>query len=139
MSNGLFNYDQYTQFMKQFNTKANNINNFIKNWCLERANQVLEKVKDRTPVDTGLLLASWQDPKLKISGNVIEIIFENTADYAGYVEYGHNTRGHAGEPIGGEHWVEGRFMLTVPLQDFQRDIQAEFGTAVWSYIVRNYR
>ena len=133
-----FDYSQYTEFRKHFNSKTRSIKSFIKNWCIKKANTVLEKVKDRTPVDTGLLLASWQDPKLKISGNVIEIIFENTADYAGYVEFGHNTRGHAGEPIGGVHWVEGRFMLTVPLQDFQRDIQAEFGTAIWSYIVRNY-
>lgn len=136
--NSNFNFEQYTNFKNQFNANTKNLNIWIKDWCYRKAKETITKAKDRTPVDTGLLLASWKEPTIKISGNIIEITFKNDAYYAGWVEYGHNTRGHAGEPVGGVNWVEGRFMLTVPLQDLQRDVYKEFGPSMFAYITKNY-
>ena len=50
---------------------------------------MLEKVKERTPVDTGYLQARWQIAKTDDGYE-----FSNDAPYAGFVEFGHETRNH---------------------------------------------
>lgn len=135
-NNTTFDFSEFIEFAAEFNVKAKNFKSWIRRWCQKQAKIVLNGAKERTPVDTGLLLASWQDPIISINGNVVEIVFENSAEYAGWVEYGHATPGNAGTPPGGPNWVEGRFMLTVPLQDFQRDLPAEFENGMFEYLER---
>lgn len=47
-------------------------------------------------------------------GGVYVIEVENPVEYASYVEFGHRTRD-------GKGWVEGKFMLTIPEEEIQRD------------------
>jgi hypothetical protein len=60
--------------------------------------------------------ASTYVNSLKVNhfGDVYVIEIVNPVEYAPYVEYGHRTRG-------GDGWVEGKFMLTIPEQEIQRD------------------
>ena len=133
-----FDFSEFTEFTKEFGVKTKNFKSWIRRWCLNKAKVVLDEAKGRTPIDTGNLLASWNDPIISINGNQLEIVFSNNAEYAGWVEYGHATPFHAGESPGGEHWVEGRFMLTVPLQDFVNDFAKDFEDGVFDYLIRNY-
>lgn len=123
-------------FAQGFSINANSFKSWLKQWSIDKANKILEETKTRTPVDTGKLLASWQEPKVELSGNVIVITFENTAYYSGWVEYGHNKPYHACEPQGGPNWVDGRFMITVPLEDFINDVSAVFSANFVDYMLK---
>lgn len=61
--------------------------------------EVLEEVKDRTPVDNGDLKDAWH---LEFDKDTVFVL--NKQDYAGYVEFGHRTRG-------GNSYVPGVYML----------------------------
>ena len=61
--------------------------------------ELLEEVKDRTPVDNGDLKDAWH---LEFDKDAMWLF--NKQDYAGYVEFGHRTRG-------GNNYVPGVFML----------------------------
>lgn len=57
------------------------------------------------------------------SGNTYQIIVENPVSYASYVEYGHRQRPGRYVPALGkslkESWVDGRYMLTISVQEVQ--------------------
>lgn len=126
---GQVDFSQLEAFLKNtLNPMAKSLDKALMAWAKEKANEILTKAKKRTPVDTGRLLASWQEPVITKDGNSITITFENTAqnavakEYGGYVEYGHNDPYHGGEPVNGEHWNYGHFMLTVPIQEFYDEV-----------------
>lgn len=76
------------------------------------ASRLLTKVKKRTPVDTGALRRNW-GVSIEHQGDQYVITVINGLMYASYVEYGHRTANHKG-------WVEGRFMLTISVQELER-------------------
>lgn len=76
------------------------------------ARHLLTKVKKRTPVDTGALWRNW-GVSIEQQGNNYIITVVNDMRYASYVEYGYRTADHKG-------WVEGRFMLTISIQELER-------------------
>lgn len=76
------------------------------------ASRLLTKVKKRTPVDTGALWRNW-GVSIEHQGDQYVITVINGLMYASYVEYGHRTANHKG-------WVEGRFMLTISVQELER-------------------
>lgn len=51
---------------------------------------------------------------IRREGNNFVIDIINPVEYASYVEYGHRTRGGGG-------WVQGRFMLTLSVDEIQKD------------------
>lgn len=139
-SAGNFDFKEFVDFVTLFNIKSTSFTSWVRRWFKKKAEQVLQEAKGRTPVNTGQLLESWQPVKISIKNNEITAIFMNTAvnqdgiEYAGWVEYGHAKPYHAGEPPGSENWVEGRFMLTVPLQQLYNDLPQEFEAAFWEYL-----
>lgn len=139
-SAGSFDFKEFVEFVELFDIKATNFKTWVRRWFKKKVEEVLAEAKSRTPIRTGQLLESWQPVKISIKGNEIMAIFMNTAvnqdgiEYGGWVEYGHAKPYHAGEPPGSENWVEGRFMLTVPLQQFYNDMPQEFEEAFWEYM-----
>ena len=89
------------------------------------AQRLMRKVIKRTPVGVypkvtgkkgGTLRRGWsQDGKFKIyhSASACMIEIKNPVEYASYVEYGHRT------VSGG--WVPGKLMMTLSVQEIQRD------------------
>ncbi len=59
--------------------------------------------KDNTPKITGTLINGWKIKK-RGRGELIEVEYYNTTEYAPYVEYGHRTRNH-------DKFKPGEFML----------------------------
>ena len=76
------------------------------------ARHLLTEVKKITPVDTGALWRNW-GVSIEQQGNNYIITVVNDMRYASYVEYGYRTADHKG-------WVEGRFMLTISIQELER-------------------
>ena len=102
------------------------------------ASRLLAKVKKRTPVIYGSLWDAWAVLPIEHHGDQYTIPVINGLQYASYVEYGHRQQpgrfipGHwEGERFiynpdeeGGmvlkKAWAEGRFMLTISVQELER-------------------
>lgn len=111
-------FSQLEKFSKNWQEGTKQFDDFLRKFLTEMANRLLAKVKPRTPVDTGALRAAWQIGEIRGSGRNIEIEILNFMDYASFVELGHRT-------IAGT-WVEGRFMLTISIDEIYREMPARF-------------
>lgn len=136
-----FNIDmrEYNQWMKNLERARDDLDDEVFVTLLRNlAAEVLEKTKKRTPVRTGNLRNSWKLGDILIYGNIvgIEIINEahhagesyeqlygkeNTGYYASQIEYGFNFPD-------GRHY-EGRFMLTLSMNEVRSRIPREFNAA----------
>ncbi|MFC3802709.1 HK97 gp10 family phage protein [Cohnella sp. GCM10012308] len=105
---------------------------FLVECIRELAARLLAKTVARTPVDTGLLRRSWQIGEIKWTPTGIEVEIINPVEYAMYVEHGHRTRDHAG-------WVDGRFMLTISIQELERELPAFLERKLQQFINRHMR
>lgn len=116
-----FRWDFNIDGILQYNTRINEANRasrgFLRGCVEELALRVFGKTVMRTPVDTGLLRRSWQIGEIVRVGDGLEVEIINPVEYAMYVEYGHRTKNHMG-------WVEGRFMLTLSLNEVERELPA---------------
>ncbi|HIW31934.1 MAG TPA: HK97 gp10 family phage protein, partial [Candidatus Paenibacillus intestinavium] len=83
----------------------------------ELANRLLAKTVPRTPSDKGDLRRGWTIGQVNVSSNGAQIEVFNPVAYSPYVEYGHRTANHQG-------WVEGRFMMTISVDELEREIPA---------------
>lgn len=75
------------KFENNFDKALKQMMDFTNNLTKEQAEKVIEKAKDRTPVDTGKLKEGY---RLKETKEGIRI--ENEVDYWGFVEYGTSTQ-----------------------------------------------
>lgn len=115
----------YTQFKRlALNTKkamdSGIIDKFVEGFLLEMAYRAERKIKKRTPVgedtDTrGTLRRNWKVGKVVKKGDSYEIEIYNDTEYAMYVEFGHRT----GKDL--TRWVEGKFMMTISMQEIERE------------------
>lgn len=102
------------------------------------AGRLLSKVKKRTPVIYGKLRDAWAVLPVERQGDKYIITIINGLKYASYVEYGHRQQpgrfipghwegerfiynpGEEGGMVLKKAWVEGRFMLTISVQELER-------------------
>ena len=77
------------------------------------ANELLERVKEKTPKDTGHLRRNWEIGEIVRRGNEYYIEVYNNVEYAEPVEYGHRTRG-------GKGFVKGAHMMELSIQEVQK-------------------
>ena len=114
---------------------------FLRGFILEMANRVIAKTKPRTPVGTpestgipnyvgGTLRRNWQLGKIIPDGKNISVEILNPTEYATEVEYGHRIMGGAGHSVE-VGWKDGRFMLTVSVNEIRNQIPARFAQQ-WS-------
>lgn len=82
---------------------------------IDLACELLARVKEKTPVDTGRLHEEWHVGNIEKRGNEYYIEVYNNVEYAEPVEYGHRTRGGGGI-------VEGVHMMELSLQEVQRHL-----------------
>ena len=122
---------------------------FLRNFIVEMAERVLARVKrkDRTPVGTpestgipnyvgGTLRRNWQLGKILVEGKKISVEILNPTEYATEVEYGHRIMGGAGHSIE-VGWKDGRFMLTISVNEIRNQIPARFAVE-WSNLCKRW-
>lgn len=117
------------------------------------AAMLLNKVKKRTPVGVvpdglddealqhwsgytgGTLRDAWQILPLEKQGDQYIITILNPTEYASYVEYGHRQRPGRYVPALGKSlkatWVDGRYMLTISIQEVQAKAPAMLERALY--------
>ena len=102
------------------------LNNASKNFDMEAeksvgrvANRLINRVKLKTPVDTGVLRRSWH---VNMPQKLTRVVYNNVK-YAPHVEYGHRTRG-------GKSFVDGRYMLEKSVKEIESDIGKEFSIMI---------
>lgn len=119
-------YGDTLKLQQQIRRMESEFDRFIKQFLLRQALDALAKTKDNTPVDTGLLRASWTISELQRAGNDLVITISNPTEYASFVEYGHMTRDR-------RRWIEGRFMCTLAIDEVSKLIPQRFAAefAVW--------
>lgn len=97
------------------------LDGFCRDCAKEIAQRLLRKTVKRTPVGQypegsgkmgGTLRRNWKVGEIQRIGGDYVVEVYNPTEYAPYVEYGHRTRG-------GKGWVEGRFMLSISVQEVQ--------------------
>lgn len=113
---GKFDFREFERLKQNLEDLEKNLDGFFRDFLLEMAYRAERKIKKRTPVVTGELRRNWKVGQVIRQGDsyIVEII--NTTDYASFVEYGHRT----GEGL--TEWVEGRFMMTISMQEIEREL-----------------
>lgn len=106
------------QFVQDVSNLANNFEKLSKKQLQRLSEELLQDIKKRTPVDTGLLKQSWKGDCHK---NILTIY--NTQPYVGYVEYGHRTRG-------GKNFVQGQYMVKKAFDNIDQQIDDLFDEIV---------
>ena len=107
------------KFIKDLNKMDDNIKKELQKLIEKYGGLILRGVKQKTPVDTGMLRRSWQLEK----GDLYVKIFNNV-EYGIFIEYGHRTRG-------GKSYVEGVYMLKTTfekqIKNFESDLKKLLG------------
>lgn len=122
MAKGGFDFKQYEQFVKNLGDADKDFELFLTDFLVEMAQRVLAKVRPRTPVDTGSLRASWSI--VEVTNDAITI--GSPMEYASFVEYGHTLRNSV--------WKDGRFMLTLSIEEVQKEIPKRFEKAFQQFM-----
>lgn len=116
---GKFDFGEFEKLTQAFQKTVDErvIDRFMRDFLMEMAMRSLRKIKKRTPVgETGDLRRNWQVGSVVKRGDSYLVEIYNTTHYASFVEYGHRT----GKDLTG--WVEGRFMLTISMQEIEREL-----------------
>ena len=130
--------------LKDLQTQMQQLNQERDEFCRaaakELAARLLRKVKQRTPVGVypegsgkqgGTLRNNWTISAVQRNDNSYTVDIINPTEYAPYVEYGHRTRG-------GKGFVKGRFMLTVSVDEIQRDAPKILEKKLEKWLVKIY-
>lgn len=120
-----FDYSGMKQFSKGFHQLTLHWPRWLRTFLNDQARDFLNRVRKRTPVDTGRLKRSWRLHSIAWRGNQLVATFINDANdgrasYASFVEEGHATPYHAGAGPGSGHWVRGYFMLRYTEKEMER-------------------
>ena len=107
------------RFIRTLNNASNNFDMEAEKSVGRVASRLVNRVKLKTPIDTGVLKKSWH---VKMPQKLTRIIYNNVK-YAPYVEYGHRTRG-------GKSFVDGRYMLAKSVQEIEGTLTSEFSIMI---------
>lgn len=143
--NSGFHFKEYSEWTEKVGIAKEDFRLWLKQFLLTEAQRVVAKGKRKTPVDTGYLRNSWYIGNqhivqtrtssgkakidlansdvlsVKVVGNVLEVEIGLGADYASFVEFGH-------------HSYEGRYMLTISIDEVQRQLPARFNQEFLQFI-----
>lgn len=126
MGKGKFDYSEFKKLAENFEKAIDGktVDKLLEEFLLEMAFRAERKIKKRTPVGVypqgsgrtgGHLRRNWKVGEIRKYGNSYVIGIYNPVEYASYREFGHRTRDHEG-------WVEGRFMMTISMQEIEREL-----------------
>jgi len=122
-------FEDMKKLQQQLKKQEQEFDGFIHKFLLKMALDAVGRAKSNTPVDTGLLRAAWSIGDVQRQGNNLMVALVNPIEYASFVEYGHMTRDR-------NHWVEGKFMATLAIDEVARLIPARFQTEYAAWLAR---
>lgn len=114
---GSFDFSEIVKFRDNLQAMHKAFPDFMGQCVTELANRLLAKTVPRTPVDDGKLRRGWTIGQVTLTSAGAEIEVFNSVDYSAYVEYGHRAPNHRG-------LAEGRFMMTISVQELERELPA---------------
>lgn len=113
--------DQYRRELQSMLDDVRDIDIKVLN---KAVNQGMAYAKQNTNVITGHLRKSWRSaPAVKRTDGGVTKKLVNTADYAGYYNYGHRIVNSAGETVG---FVKGKFVLERTISFIDKQLVKEF-------------
>ena len=118
-----------SQLQQQMQRLESDFDQFLRQFLLKQALDALARTKDNTPVDTGLLRASWTIGEVQRVGNSLVVAISNPTEYASFVEYGHMTRDR-------KRWIEGKFMCTLAIDEVAKLITQRFAAEFAAWVGR---
>lgn len=120
-------FSQLEEFIESWQIAHDDFDNFLRSFLLEMAQEAIADIKENTPVDTGALRNTWAIGDITGDGISLSIEVINSAQYASFVEFGHR-QWQSG------NWVEGRFMMTVGIDEIKRQMPARFDAALRQFL-----
>lgn len=118
-----------SQLQQQMQRLESDFDQFLRQFLLKQALDALARTKDNTPVDTGLLRASWTIGEVQRVGNSLVVAISNPTEHASFVEYGHMTRDR-------KRWIEGKFMCTLAIDEVAKLIPQRFAAEFAAWVGR---
>lgn len=112
-------YSEFIEFRDKFERLSNEFENFLKQFLIKQALDVLAKTKKESPTDTGLLRNSWTIGEVVRDGDTLKVTISNPVEYAKYVEYGHMDRSH-------QKWINGKFMCSLSIIEVKKKMPQRF-------------
>ena len=116
-----FDYKEYAKWAKSLGTVEKAFRKWLEDFLLTEAYRVLAKGKPRTPVDTGFLRNSWYIGDITWNGNSLQVEIGLSAEYASFQEFGTSR-------------FDGKYMLTLSLDEVQRQLPARFNQAWFEFL-----
>ena len=118
--------EDLTKALKRFSDELPMVS---KNFADDKAEEFLNLVKPRTPVDTGNLREHWECRSFVSTGDLM-LLISNNVEYASWVEYGHiqhpdqyvpkiNARLKAS-------FVNGKYMMTRSINDILINVEKDY-------------
>lgn len=133
MKDGL-NYEDFKEYKKNLTKMVNKFDKWLHNFLLNQGMKFIAQVKTRTPVDTGDLRNHWQLDGITTEGDDLRCWFVNSMYYADFVEYGHAKPYKSGALPGSNDWVDGFFMMTLSIDEIERNMPEEFELAFRAFL-----
>jgi len=143
-------FRELEKFFQNFNDAYSDFDDFLRKFLLEMALRAVADIKGNTPEDTGALRNSWgvgnqalqtgrtkeQAPSafeqaatiesVVVDGDSLQITIFDLMDYASFVEFGHRFRDG--------RWNEGRLMMTVGIDEIQKQMPLRFNRDFKAYL-----
>lgn len=134
MAKGSFDFSEYEKFVKSLGDADKDFELFLTDFLVEMGQRVIARTRENTPVKTGALKASWMITD--VGKDYITI--GSPMEYSAAVEYGHVQEPGRFVPAIGKRlkasWVNGRFMLTIAVDDIQKQIPKRFEKAFQQFM-----
>jgi len=131
-----FDSSDFQRYVNNFTNMASQFDAWMNTFLLNQGMRFLASVKPRTPVDTGDLRNHWKLDGITKQGENLKVWFVNPMVYATFVEYGHAKPYKSGATEGSGDWVNGYFMMTVALDEVDRNIPQRFDVEFTAFLAK---
>lgn len=133
----MFDYSDFKAFRSNYENLVKEFDGWLKNFMKTEGQWLIRGMKAKTPVDTGLLRESWDLDEFEVTTSEVKLWFINSAEYSSDVEWGHAKPNRAGVAVeGGPDWVDGRFMMTLTLEELEQVMPSHFNTQFRSFLTK---
>jgi len=128
VSKAYFDYKEFEQWAKRLSIAKEEFKDWLYEFLFRQGERVVALAKTRQQqfsyvtsegkykiglIDTGNMLRSWTVSDVQVNGNDLYVEIYNPAEYASYIEYGQRS-------------FKGAFILTVSIDEVQRQLPARF-------------
>ena len=156
-----FEFGEFKKLVISMREVDNGFDNFLSQFLLREALNILSETKKRTPVDTGALRSTWQITKVRVRGTSFSVEVYNAMSYASYIEFGTydfkspvpdfisvgkrtarvkkavNSRPYIRKLKKDGKGIKPFFMVTVPINKASQTMPRRFQLEFYNYMLQN--